>query len=38
MYAILNIAAGGSGTNYVNPEAVVLPVKMLVDYVHCWAL
>jgi beta-glucanase (GH16 family) len=37
MYCILNVAAGGEGTNYVNPEADVLPVLMEIDYVHCWA-
>jgi beta-glucanase (GH16 family) len=38
MYVILNVAAGGSGTNSVNPAASALPVKMTVDYVHCWEL
>jgi beta-glucanase (GH16 family) len=37
MYCILNVAAGGEGTNYVNPAVSALPVLMEVDYVHCWA-
>jgi beta-glucanase (GH16 family) len=36
MYIILNVAAGGTGTDEVQPEAAVLPVEMLVDYVHAW--
>jgi beta-glucanase (GH16 family) len=37
MYCILNVAAGGEGTNYVNPLADALPVLMEIDYVHAWA-
>jgi beta-glucanase (GH16 family) len=34
MYCILNVAAGGEGTNGAVPEASALPVLMFVDYVH----
>jgi beta-glucanase (GH16 family) len=35
-YCLLNIATNGTGTNSVNPNASLLPAKMVVDYVHCW--
>ena len=36
MYAILNIATNGTGTNGVSPNPAAMPVSMLVDYVHAW--
>jgi beta-glucanase (GH16 family) len=36
LYAILNIATNGTGTDGVSPPASAMPVQMLVDYVHCW--
>jgi beta-glucanase (GH16 family) len=36
MYAILNIATNGTGTNGVSPSRSAMPVKMLVEYVHAW--
>jgi beta-glucanase (GH16 family) len=36
VYAILNIATDGTGTNGVSPNPASMPVKMLVDYVHAW--
>jgi hypothetical protein len=35
-YCLLNIATNGTGTNSVNPNAALLPAKMVVDYVRCW--
>ena len=36
-YCIANIAVGGTGTNNAIPPVSDLPVKMLIDYIHCWA-
>jgi beta-glucanase (GH16 family) len=36
MYAILNIATDGTGTNGVSPNPASMPVHMFVDYVHAW--
>lgn len=36
MYCILNVAAGGTGTNEAVPAVGALPVLMEIDYVHCW--
>jgi beta-glucanase (GH16 family) len=36
IYAILNIATGGTGTGYVNPSPAVLPARMIVDFVRAW--
>jgi hypothetical protein len=36
MYALLNIATDGTGTNGVSPNPGAMPVRMLVDYVHAW--
>jgi beta-glucanase (GH16 family) len=36
LYCLLNIAVGGNGTGNVLPYREAFPVRMLVDYVHCW--
>lgn len=36
LYALLDIATGGTGTDYAIPDSAVLPARMLVDYVRCW--
>jgi len=36
MYALLNIATDGTGTDGISPNPAALPAKMLVDYVHAW--
>lgn len=36
MYALLDVATGGTGTGYVNPSPAVLPARMVVDYVRAW--
>jgi beta-glucanase (GH16 family) len=35
-YCLLNIATNGTGTGGVSPAVSAMPVKMLVDFVHCW--
>lgn len=36
VYAILDIATGGTGTNYVNPSSGSLPARMIIDFVRAW--
>lgn len=36
LYLIMNIATNGSGTGGISPSPTVMPVQMIVDYVHCW--
>jgi beta-glucanase (GH16 family) len=36
-HCILNIAINGTGTGGVKPNPALLPARMLVDYVRCWA-
>lgn len=37
LFALLNVATGGTGTNNTNPNPANLPYCMIVDYVHAWA-